>query len=58
MQTKLPLIVMFVWLVYAAPAAARDLMATPANLRQQVAALRPGDNLVQLLHRFKEYHTS
>ena len=36
---------MFVSLACVTGAAARDLTATPASLRQQVAALHPGDNL-------------
>ncbi|MGD0898444.1 MAG: hypothetical protein ABR915_11450 [Thermoguttaceae bacterium] len=46
MQTKTPLFLMFVSLASATVAAARELTATPANLRQQVAALQPGDTLL------------
>lgn len=46
MQNKVPLVLLFVSLAYVAGAAARDLTATPANLRQQIAALQPGDTLM------------
>ncbi len=46
MKTKVPFLLMFVSLACAAGATARDLTATPANLRQQIATLRPGDSLV------------
>ena len=46
MQTKVSLVLIFVSLVCVVEAAARDLTATPANVRQQVAALQPGDTLV------------
>ncbi len=46
MQTKVSLVLLFVSVIYATGAAARDLTATPTNLRQQVAALQSGDNLL------------
>ena len=46
MQFKLRLIMVHVLLASAAGAPARELTATPANIRQQVAALQPGDTLV------------
>jgi hypothetical protein len=46
MQTKTPLFLMFVSLACATGVMARDLTATPANLRQQVTALQPGDTLL------------
>jgi len=45
MLIKFPFVLIFVSAAYTAGAAARDMTATPANLRQQVAALQPGDTL-------------
>ncbi|MGA2032839.1 MAG: hypothetical protein ABSG68_11315 [Thermoguttaceae bacterium] len=46
MLTKLPFFLILVPVVYTARAVGRELPATPANLRQQVAALQPGDTLM------------
>jgi hypothetical protein len=46
MPTRLAFALTFLTLFPAIPGLARDIEATPANVRQQVASLQPGDNLL------------